>query len=307
MIVGGGGDSGGLGGELVMMEKKMGAVSAFLLERYNVDEVMAEERAALEQALATDETLAGRLAALRESDAAIRERYLPAGTERAFPVRRRLATQLLRHVPRRMAAVATAVATVCLVVSALWGLRDRLPEGDRAKGGLPETSLAVYLKTDAASPEALSVSDAASPSNGRVTLHEGDTIQLAYTAVAPGDANANSPVYGVIFSIDGRSALTLHYPSMADAMADGAARLESGKRTALNEAYTLDDAPRFEVFFMVVSAEPPDVKAVLDKARLLAEEASQDRFAEDAAAASARVFPGFEVKAVVIYKGPTGF
>ena len=263
----------------------MEAISAFLLERYNVDEVTVEEKAAVERALGWDEALTGRLAALRESDAAIRERYLSTGTGRAFPVRRRFA----RWRPRRVMA---AAAVVCAVFSALWGLRvshiRTLPERDRAKGGI--ASLAVYLKTDAASPYAVS------DGKGRVALHEGDTIQLAYTV--PGNAEASTPLYGVIFSIDGRAALTLHYPSPAD----GAARLAAGKRTVLDEAYTLDDAPRFEAFFMVVSAEPPDVNAVLDKARLLAKEAARDSFPEEAAAASARVFSGCEVKSLVIYK-----
>lgn len=265
----------------------MGVISAFLLERYNMGEVTAGEKAAVERALVWDEALAGRLAALRESDAAIWERYLPAGSGRAFPVRRRFA----RWRPRRVMA---AAAVVCAVFSALWALRvsysGTLPEGDRAKGGaaLPATSLAVYLKTDTASPQTVSDGDR------RVTLHEGDTIQLAYTAAVPG----NAPVYGVIFSIDGRSTLTLHYPSAAD----GSTRLTAGKRTALNEAYTLDDAPRFEVFFMVVSAELPDMNVVLDKARLLAEDAARDRFPEDVEAVSARIFSEFEVKSLVIYK-----
>jgi hypothetical protein len=287
----------------------MADVSAFLLERYNIGEVMPEEREAVEKALADDETLAGRLAALRQSDAAIRERYLHAQKEWAapgigcpFPARQRPR----RRLPFR---AAVAMAIVCIAIPALWGIAgwriagigDKKPLlTDRAKGGaehtaaLAETSLAIYLKaadTDIRLPRAVS------DGKERITLREGDTIQLAYTAVPD---NANAAVYGVIFSIDGRSTLTLHYPSQAD----GETRLTAGKRTALAEAYTLDDAPRFEAFFMVISSGPLDVNAVLDKARLLAAEAARDRFPDEAATASARFFAEFEVKSLVISKAP---
>jgi hypothetical protein len=280
----------------------MAEVSGFLLERYNIGEVMPDERAAVERALACDEALAGRLAALRRSDAAIRERYLHAqrmetmpGTGQRFPVRLRM---------RRRLSFQAAMAIVCVALSALggsWGLwGKRPPLADRAKGGAEYTaegtSLAVYLKaadTDIQSPKAVS------DGNERVTLREGDTIQLAYTAVPD---NAGAAVYGVIFSIDGRSTLTLHYP----AQADGETRLAAGRRTALDEAYTLDDAPRFEAFFMVVSAEPLDVNVVLDRARLLANEAARDRFPDEAAAASAKLFAGFAVRSLVISKAPPG-
>jgi hypothetical protein len=48
--------------------------------------------------------------------------------------------------------------------------------------------------------------------------------------------------------------------------------LVSGRRTFLNEAYILDDAPDHEVFVFVVSEEPLNVDNVLHEARVIAGE-----------------------------------
>lgn len=270
----------------------MTEVSAFLLERYHIDEVTVEERAAVDRALAADEALAGRLAALRQSDAAIRERYLCAEGKLTASLRQR---EQWRRLLRRAVPVAAAV---CIVFSALWGLWDRRPPTeDRAKGGAEKAavaagdSLAVYLKTDTRLPKAVS------DGNGRVTLHEGDTIQLAYTAGGNGNGNRTA-AYGVIFSIDGRAALTLHHPSTAD----GTTRLVMGKQTALSEAYTLDDAPRFETFFLVMSAAPLDVDAVLARGQSLAAEVAPESLPEELVQACAKTFAGYAVQSLIVYK-----
>jgi hypothetical protein len=100
--------------------------------------------------------------------------------------------------------------------------------------------------------------------------------------------------YGVIFSIDGRSAVTMHYPYGQGQ----SSLLEAGKRTFLNEAYTLDDAPDFEIFFMVVSRRPLDTSLILKTAGVLAQNP------ETALRESAGAFKGYEVEALTIRKEP---
>jgi hypothetical protein len=135
----------------------------------------------------------------------------------------------------------------------------------------------VYLKTGG---EQTSLAD-------RAVLHEGNTIQLAYTVNGRSGSR-----YGVIFSIDGRSTLTVHYPYAAEADT----RLVTGKRTLLEEAYTLDDAPDYELFFFVIGDEPLNVPEILDSAWQLA------RSPETALERSLSVFKDYDIKTLTLCK-----
>ena len=79
----------------------------------------------------------------------------------------------------------------------------------------------------------------------------GDTLQIAY--------NSAGAAHGMIFSVDGRKSVTLHFPS-SPFESD---RLKSGGEVALPYAYVLDDSPRFELFFFVVAEEPIDVAGII--------------------------------------------
>ncbi|MCP4133391.1 MAG: hypothetical protein GY754_20655 [bacterium] len=72
-------------------------------------------------------------------------------------------------------------------------------------------------------------------------VKEKDLLQLAYISV--------KAHYGVILSIDGRKAVTLHYP----ASETGSTELEINKKHVLPNSYELDDAPDFERFFFITS------------------------------------------------------
>jgi hypothetical protein len=84
----------------------------------------------------------------------------------------------------------------------------------------------------------------------------GDVLQLKY--------NARGALYGVIFSVDGRGSVSLHFPSKSV----GSTALEKGAH-ALNYSYELDDAPQFERFFFVTANEKLDVEDILDAGRKL--------------------------------------
>jgi hypothetical protein len=85
-------------------------------------------------------------------------------------------------------------------------------------------------------------------------VQAGDLIQLRY--------NAANQKHGVIASIDGGGAVTLHFP--ADPMASTAL---SAKPTSLPHSYALDDAPRFERFFFITADSPLAVAGVLTTLR----------------------------------------
>ncbi|MDR0878168.1 MAG: hypothetical protein LBN21_08955 [Treponema sp.] len=289
-------------------------ISTLMLERYHLGEVSAEEKTAVEAALAQDNKIACALADLEESDREIRSRYPeePAlqeiGKKINKPVIRHRAVVQAEvsevrnfHPGRRLSRLiwAAAAAAVILVIALplffiLRSSPGSVPAMDRIKGTANSSAdasaeLSIYLKSGIVTD--LTGSSLAALGNASLAdetvLHEGNTIQLTYMV------NGSGEHYGVIFSIDGRSALTTHYP-----YSEGqSSRLVTGKQTALDEAYTLDDAPDFEIFFFVVSDTPLDVRTVLESAKLLAQNPGT------AAARSRAVFKEYMLKTATVLKG----
>ncbi|MEM1348702.1 MAG: ActD protein [Myxococcota bacterium] len=79
----------------------------------------------------------------------------------------------------------------------------------------------------------------------------GDRLQVEY--------HGGGHTHGVIASVDGRGAVTLHFPASPESSTE----LARGS-VKLGYAYELDDAPRYEQFFFVRSNRPLDVQAALD-------------------------------------------
>jgi hypothetical protein len=267
--------------EAVMSEPV--TISGLMLERYNLGDIRAEEKRSVESAAASNRELAETLAELRRSDADIRGRYPP---ERIIPEIRERARRYRRSRVPLVWGLCAAALVLALVLPSLFtaGMRSGEALTDRTKGAAdsPEASgaalpaaLKVYLKTGSAD---VVIDEGAA-------LRAGDTIQLAY-AVSGGER------YGVIFSIDGRSAVTLHYPYTPDQ----STRLVTGKETPLAEAYTLDDAPDFETFFFVIAGRPLDPRAILRDAEGLA------RNPGTAVERSRPVLKGYELKTVTLRK-----
>ena len=240
-----------------------------MLERYRLGELLSEEKQAVRDALAAESGLRSRLEKLDESDRELRLLYpfdslgLAAGPDRRFSKARFFEPkffepQVKRMRPSFLASIAAVIA-LCILFPALHFMRN---EGgttagttDRVKGSVqagPE--LSVFLK-----------GDREIPLMDKSVLREGHTVQLAYTAPAGIDR------YGVIFSIDGRFEVTMHYPYREGQ----SSLLVSGKQTYLNEAYTLDDAPGYEIFVMVVSEAPLDSHTVLREVRNMAKKQDQ--------------------------------
>lgn len=88
-------------------------------------------------------------------------------------------------------------------------------------------------------------------------VREGDEIQLRYAVP--------EKCFGILFSMDGNGALTLHMGN-----GEKSVELAPGKMNSLPFAYKLDDAPYFEKFFFVTSSnefavEEKDVDKLLKR------------------------------------------
>jgi hypothetical protein len=127
--------------------------------------------------------------------------------------------------------------------AALGGRQD---EYVRLKG--MEPSLSIYRQTSSGEVREISPGERAAA---------GDTLQIAYIA-----AGAE---HGIIFSVDGRGTVTLHFP----ASPFESDQLRTGGEVALPYSYVLDDSPRFERFYLVAASAALDVAGVLNRVEAL--------------------------------------
>jgi hypothetical protein len=219
-----------------------------LLERYRLDEMDPRERRAFEHRLAGDPAAQKRLTVLDAEDAAILRKYPPHLIAVQVGERRADAAERRQVFPRRpVFALAGTLLGVCLVMLGVLSGGDGAGYDDsvRIKG---DPQLIVYRR-QADRPELLADGAAVEP-------HE--ELQIGYRAAGKG--------YGMIVSIDGSGATTLHYPPDPAA---GTALLAL-ERVLLPYAFQLDDAPYFERFFFITAERPLDVAQVMGAAERLA-------------------------------------
>ena len=231
----------------------------WLVERAALDELTPAQRGRVERV--DPDELSRRVAALRDANAAELAAY-PAGPAVA-QIEARLAAELRRRGERRrrwrlsVLGIVTSVVVVVAIVVVMGATEEtRAPaladgdhgdDGTRAKGG---PRLAAYRQAgdqiERLEPDAL--------------VRPGDVIQLRYSAGGHG--------YGVIASVDGAGVVTLHYPAREDAPPEAPA--VRSEPTSLPHAYSLDDAPRFERFFIITSRSPIDLQRSLTALRAFA-------------------------------------
>jgi hypothetical protein len=218
-------------------------IPEIVLERYRLRELPPAAAARIAERLTEDTQLRQRLAALDESDAALRE-----------PIERMRARLIARHPSpgrRTIAWAIPAAVTASIVLGAVlwqaWAPGASLPSEDRIKGNTASgrPALALYRRTADGSEQL---------AEGAVA-RAGDLIRVGYRA-------AGRP-YGLIVSIDGAGAVTMHLPTAGDR----AVALKGDPIVLLDQSYELDDAPRWERFYFVAGATAFDVGPVVRAAR----------------------------------------
>jgi len=231
-------------------------ISNFLLERYNIGEVTNKEKIKIEKALAEDAALAASLSELKKANSNFYQQFLK---EKFFPADARRIKMYSFHSVSKPVLGLCAAAMLLLVAFPVFLLKDSfLPQPDeRIKGASVSNNsieLNVFVMGDTAG-EAVKLEN-------KAMIHEGNVIQLAYYI----NKNDTKDKYGTIFSIDGRNHVTLHYPynQRQDTV------LITGKDIPLDEAFKLDDAPKYEIFFFVAGDSPLNVGNILNIAESLA-------------------------------------
>ena len=232
------------------------------LERFLTGDLPENEMNKLRELEASDEMFANRVRMLREDNKAILNK-LPfetlaeriADAKDAETVYAGTVTETAsRFTLVKFAAAAMLVLAVALVAffaqSETVVAGGNVPGGDIARNapGMQQTEVAL---AETQSDTRIKGLDARmevwkKTPTGIVQLNdldearEGDEIQLRYAVP--------EKCFGLLFSMDGNGALTLH-------MGDGekAVELAPGKMNSLPFAYKLDDAPYFEKFFFVTS------------------------------------------------------
>ena len=211
-------------------------ISDYQLERYLLREGSDDELAALERQLAADPKLAQRLAALEESNEEMLRRYPPEWMRGQIELKLKRAQGQHAQRPQRTWSgyrlwAVPAVALILAVVAVPTLFDQETPEApaERVKGGEREPSLLVFRK----------LASGAERLQDGALAQSGDLVQLAY--------RSGGLQYGAIFSVDGRGTVTQHLP------ATGVEAVPLAAQDTLDVAYELDDAPRWERFYLVAA------------------------------------------------------
>lgn len=223
------------------------------LEKYLTGDLPASEMRELRELEATDEIFAGRVRLLREDNLAIL-RKMPYET---LSAKLEAHSRDVRTVNFKFAKFASAAAVFVLafvavavfmngehaVSSTVGGKAGQMAAntdantqvamadvetGTRIKG--MDARMEVWKKTEKGVVQMENLGDA----------YEGDEIQLRYSVP--------QKCFGLLFSMDGNGTITMHMGDENKAIA-----LEPGKMVTLPFAYKLDNAPKFEKFFLLTS------------------------------------------------------
>ena len=210
-------------------------VSEIMLERFVLNELPADMALRIDEAMEHDPSLRERVSALADRQPAGHSRWI------ADNIQERL------HRPQgpwrstlwwTMPAVAALV--VAVIIARPGDGPSAGPMDERSKGS--GATLSIYRQTPNGSEEL----------NDGAVARPGDVIRIGY--------RVKETAFGMIASADGRGVVTLHHPTATPR----ATRLRGGEVVLLDQAYELDDAPKWERFYIITGTTEFDVAPIVD-------------------------------------------
>ncbi len=226
------------------------------LERYLTGDLPESEMREIRELEQKDEVFAQRVKLMREDNAAILRKMPFERLSEKLDAMQERSNSAGNTVPVnfRLVKFAAAAAFVLAVVSvALFSQREIASQGvggQLASDGSVESAMAVAMADedngtrikgmDARMEVWKKTGDSAVQMQNLDAASEGDEIQLRYSVP--------EKCYGLLFSMDGNGTITMHMGDNNRAIV-----LEPGKMTTLPFAYKLDNAPKFEKFFLLTS------------------------------------------------------
>jgi hypothetical protein len=244
------------------MREKRDTVPDWLLERYLLGELDNEAYENIRNRMENDRELAERYRALLLSNEEILAAYPPEHMAMKITWKQKAEKaennkKRKRYVLRTF-SFAAAIFTIMIVSIVVLPLKHEVnpllceDEGIRIKGA---SSISIYRKTETGFEQ---IKDG-------YHVGKGDRFQIKY--------NAGNRTYGIIFSIDGNSYITLHFPPTKDQPP----LLETGGEIALADAFELDTAPGFERFFFITAEEEFDLNHILTSGYAIAQDPESAR------------------------------
>jgi hypothetical protein len=219
------------------------------LAMYRLGELQPARAEKIRERLAGDPELAARLEALDAREAELKERLPPRVV--AARVEEATAPDEHRRNVRRWWLVAELMVAALLLVLILPPLLAPEPATSPAVPGVRDKGVEPYLRIHREVPGGL---EELSPGD---RVGTGERLQLSYTGLGR--------PYGVVLSVDGRGAVTLHLPRGGSQ----AAELAPEGTVDLPESYELDDAPDFERFYLITAQESFAIEAAITAAEAL--------------------------------------
>ncbi|MFH1727138.1 MAG: hypothetical protein ABIA04_01810 [Pseudomonadota bacterium] len=225
-------------------------ISDIMLERYLLKELPSKKMKELKEAIANDKSLQTRLQELENSNKEIFEKY-PAKlmTDEIIKKQPQITFRVKGYGFRVRRLAYTAIPLLILFAFAFkfYFVQENIEHQNTSELGIRikglEPKLIIYKKTETGFSKL-----------AKDTLAlEGESIQLSYIAA--------SYKYGVIFSIDSRNNISLHFPSAYS----HSTKLDSKGEVLLESSFELDDAPSFEKFYFVTSNEEIDLRWLFQK------------------------------------------